>query len=350
MEYTYASIYHFEAISLNSQSDDRIIFDDKDLGVTVLLAKDIDKHCLEIDKGIACENMLLRGVFNPNKIASLYMGIQTEISKIQEERNSKKKTSFIVIKIRGDVELNINEEQHIETDDFHVCSNAIDKDTLFNQHKHTVNSIVSSISIISGSEYHAENFLNYIYFRHTNGKLLFSYTGKAATLRAICMKRFDDATIRDSSELINRLINNKQFKSVSRLLAQSLETKQDKFRAFLSAWSAIEIFINKVFVQYEAKFISNVDNDHSSHGVSKYLERIQSVMKDKYRLTDKFTLIASFLGDDIENDINLFNRIKKQRNDIYHGQAFDEEILPVEDARRLISVYLKKHLTFEDNA
>lgn len=351
MEYTYTSIYRFEGISPNSQGEDRIIFNDEVRGVTVLLVKDINEHCLEIDTGIACASMLLRGMFNAKKIASLPKEIQTEITKIKEERGSKNKNgAIIVIKIRGDADLNINEKLHNETDDFHVCFDAINKDTLINQHKHTVNSVVSSLSILSSPEYHAENILDYVYFRDTNGKLLFSYTMKAGNLRAIVSKNLDDAIIKDSSELISSLINNTQLKSVSRLLAQSLETTQDKFRAFLSAWSAIEIFVNKVFALYEAKFISNVADDHSSHGVSKFLERIQTVMKDKYRLTDKFTLIASFLSDDIESDINLFNRIKEQRNHIFHGQAFDEEALPVEDARRLISVYLKKHLTIEGSA
>ena len=60
--------------------------------------------------------------------------------------------------------------------------------------------------------------------------------------------------------------------------------------------------------------------------------RIKDVMKDKYRLTDKFVLIASFLSNEIEEDIESFKSMKKLRDDIFHGKEFNEETLPVEDA------------------
>jgi len=156
-----------------------------------------------------------------------------------------------------------------------------------------------------------------------------------------------NVSLEKSAELIGNLIKNKELQkklqSVLRLFTQSLEISQDKFRAFLFAWVAIEIFVNKIFASYEDKFISDVKN-HSSKGVNKFLDRVKSVMRDKYRLADKFTLIASFLSDNIERDVNSFNEIKKQRDNIFHGQMFDEETLPVEEVRRLISVYVKKHL------
>ena len=72
--------------------------------------------------------------------------------------------------------------------------------------------------------------------------------------------------------------------------------------------------------------------------------RIKDVMKDKYRLTDKFVLIASFLSNEIEEDIESFKSMKKLRDDIFHGKEFNEETLPVEDARKLAAKYLKSHM------
>ena len=84
--------------------------------------------------------------------------------------------------------------------------------------------------------------------------------------------------------------------------------------------------------------------DHNSLGVNNFLERIKDVMKDKYRLTDKFSLVASFLSNEITDDINLFKRLKNIRDNISHGKEFDEETLPVEDARKLVSKYLRNHM------
>lgn len=136
---------------------------------------------------------------------------------------------------------------------------------------------------------------------------------------------------------------NMQLKTPFRLLTQSLETTQDNLRAFMSAWSALEILTNKVFHVYEEKFIAGIVDDHNSHGVNN-LERIKDAMKDKYRLTDKFSLVASFLSIEITEDIELFKSMKRVRDNISHGKEFDEETLPVEDARKLASKYLKNHM------
>lgn len=121
-------------------------------------------------------------------------------------------------------------------------------------------------------------------------------------------------------------------------------------RAFISAWTSLEILINRIFSIYEDKFIYNIENDHNSHGVNQFLTRIKDVMKDKYRLTDKFSLIASYLSAEVTEDIELFKSMKKIRDDISHGKEFNEETLPVENARKLASKYLMGHLLSTKNA
>ena len=128
------------------------------------------------------------------------------------------------------------------------------------------------------------------------------------------------------------------------MFTQSLEFTQDELRSFISAWTALEIFTNKVFSSYEEKFIGNIADDHGTHGVNQFLTRIKDVMKDKYRLSDKFALIASFLSDEIEKDMELFKSMKNLRDDISHGKEFNEEALPVENARKLVAKYLKSHM------
>ena len=111
-----------------------------------------------------------------------------------------------------------------------------------------------------------------------------------------------------------------------------------------------EILTNKAFSIYEEKFISGIKDDHNSHGVNQFLCRIKDVMKDKYRLIDKFSLIASFISDDVSGDIELFKSMKKIRDNISHGKECDEKTLPVESARKMVAKYLKSHMLSEENA
>jgi hypothetical protein len=345
MDYIYTIIYRFEGISDNNLVEDRIVYQDAVFGITVLLTNDINRHCLNIDTGLACASLLLRGMFGDEKPQELPIAIDAEVKKIQEERGAKKKSgAYAVIIIKGNAELNINEKLHKETDQFRICFDVIDKDSLREQHKEKIHSIVSSLSMCTCPEYHAERTSSGIYFIDYNDKPLYSFTMQGGRAHLILAKPIDIEKQNEITKVIGLSNSNQQLKTPFRLFTQSLETTQDELRSFISAWSSLEIFTNKVFSIYEEQFITNIADDHSSHGVNQFLTRIKDVMKDKYRLSDKFALIASFLSNEIEEDIELFKSMKKLRDDISHGKEFNEETLPVEDARKLIAKYLRSYM------
>ncbi len=351
MEYKYTIIYRFEGISQNNLDEDKIVYQDDDLGITVVLTSDVNRHCLNIDRGLACASLLLRGMFGAEKIQELPIALDSEVTKIQEERLSNNKSgAYAVININGQAELNIKENLQRETDQFCICFDAIDKESIRNQHKERIHAIVASLAISTNPEYHAEKIASGICFFDANDKPLYSYTFQGGRARLTVTKPVDSEKESEISETIVISNANMQLKTPFRLLTQSLETTQDNLRAFVSAWSALEILTNKVFPVYEEQFIAGIMDDHNSHGVDNFLDRIKDVMKDKYRLADKFSLVASFLSNEITDDIKLFKSMKKMRDNISHGEEFDEETLPVEDARKLASKYLRNHMLATKNA
>ena len=351
MKYIYTVIYRFEGITDNDLSEDKTVYEDETLGIIVLLTNEINRHCLNLDTGLACASLMLRGIFGSEKVQEFPAAIKSEIKKIQDERGAKKISGiYSVIIISGNTELDINDKTLKETDHFSICFDAIDKGFLQKQHKEKIHSIVSSLSMSTSPEYHAEKISSGTYFIDDKNKPLYSFTMKAGCARMILSKPIDSEKENEITKTIGLSISNQQLKTPFRLFTQSLETTHDKLRSFISAWTALEIFTNKVFPTYENIFITNVANDHDSHGVNQFLTRIKEVMKDKYRLTDKFSLIVSFLSNEIEGDIALFKSMKKLRDDISHGKEFNEEALPVEDARKLVAKCLKSHMLSQTSA
>ncbi len=351
MDYKYTIVYRLEAISNSNLDEDKVVYQDEALRIIVVLTSDVNSHCLSIDRELACASLLLRGMLGDEKKKELSTAIDSEIKKIQAERLSQNKSgTYAVINISGHAELNINENLLRETDHFRITFDAIDKNSIRNQHKERIYAIVASLAISTSPEYHAERIASGIYFLDTNGKPLYTYTLQGRRGRVILSSPVDLEKKTEIYKLIGLSNANMQFKTPFRLLTQSLETTHDNLRAFISAWSALEILTNKVFPVYEEKFIAGIMNDHNSHGVNNFLDRIKYVMKDKYRLVDKFSLMASFLSSEITKDIDLFKSMKKLRDNISHGEEFDEEALPVEDARKLVSKYLKNHMLTTDNA
>jgi hypothetical protein len=80
----------------------------------------------------------------------------------------------------------------------------------------------------------------------------------------------------------------------------------------------------------------------------KYLRRIREVMKDKYRLADKFAVISLRLSPDSgDEDLEQMLKVKKIRDKLLHGDVIDEASLPVKIIRDLASKYLRFHLEFK---
>jgi hypothetical protein len=72
-------------------------------------------------------------------------------------------------------------------------------------------------------------------------------------------------------------------------------------------------------------------------------------MKDKYRLTDKFVVVAAVLFPaipdiELEGDYETFCRLKKLRDSISHGDEFSEKNLPIEDVAALLRKYVIAHI------
>jgi hypothetical protein len=77
-------------------------------------------------------------------------------------------------------------------------------------------------------------------------------------------------------------------------------------------------------------------------------ERFQNVMSDKYRLADKFLVIASVLDSAAATeDAKEFRRLKKLRDGLLHALDTPSSVLPTEAVQKLILKYMKLHLLAE---
>ena len=154
---------------------------------------------------------------------------------------------------------------------------------------------------------------------------------------------FPDGAAEAVEETFGNLVNLDDLSRVFKIFTASLESAEDPLRSFQAGWAALEIFVNKVFAQYEREFFTELESDDLPEAHSIYLARIRTGMKDKYRLTDRFSLIASRLAPEYaDEDVNRFAAAKKIRDDLAHGQNEDEATLPVDTVQELLKRYLER--------
>lgn len=132
---------------------------------------------------------------------------------------------------------------------------------------------------------------------------------------------------------------------VMRLHAQSLNRATDNYRAFVAAWSALEILVEKLFPIYQHVLQDKLRAVNESPALQSYLDRVTAIMGDKHNLTDKFAVLAIYLDDaQAADEVRIFRELKGVRNRLSHGEELDEATLPTKEVQRLFDKYLRNHL------
>ncbi len=143
--------------------------------------------------------------------------------------------------------------------------------------------------------------------------------------------------------------------SVERLFSQMAEYGTDRLKAFLSGWAALEILIAKSFKSFEQVFLSPFTKAEQPTLRERFLGRIKGVMKDKYRLTDKFIAVTAVLfpgatDEDVHQDYEKFVKLKELRDSIFHGDPFSEKDLPVQELATLLRKYVLARIATPNKA
>ena len=123
--------------------------------------------------------------------------------------------------------------------------------------------------------------------------------------------------------------------------------QRPNLQAFLFAFTALEVFVGKCIHWYKTQLQGLTERDHSPK-IHTYLKRLRQ-RKEEHVLSYKFALIASFLAlDNLDETITKFDQAKKCRNDIVHGDPFDEAALPIDKVRNWLGELMRLHLARVD--
>jgi hypothetical protein len=333
--------YRIQGILLNDGQEQELLRRDSE-GVLALLTTNPDPYLLQGDRSLAIAEALLNSWLGPEKIGKFPEWLGETVARIQQKRKEQFGAGpYLVVQSDSDQEVTLG--QHRELDDFVVCFDAIDKDAVRVRAAPTLDRLLSSLLIVVNRIVGYDKVADSVVLLREDGKMVFSFSPRVSG-DLIVSTSVATETYEAFPKLYDQLSDRKGLNRVVRLLAASLEQYQDRFRAFLAAWMAIEIFVNKVFSQYEQSVFSSL-TDGTSGARNRYFGRMRTVMKDKYGLADRFALIASELSPDTaDEDLKSFQKAKEARDELSHGQEVEDSKLPVEAARLLVKRYLIAHL------
>ncbi len=346
MQFTHTVVFGVKGIAWNDADPDLEVLSDAEAGSRVMLVSKTDAYTTEGDRALASGGLMLRGLVSDDlPEGSIEERIAREVEQIRSSRAQRLgRDPAIVISIRGEVD-DITPSLERDLGSFVVCFDGIDKDSIRERNAGVIWATLTAITLATEGIVELSKVADSLVLQRDDGKSVYPYALQAGAGRVVVSKPLDSLARNEISSLYRVLEQDTNFQRVERLLLAARDAESDNLRRFLAGWSALEIFINKVFPLYEGQLLSRL-SDESGRGAGKsFAARIRSVMRDKYGLVDKFAAIAFLLSpDEAGEDFEKVKRAKRSRNDLIHGGPVNEAALPVELVVDLAGRYLRRHL------
>lgn len=345
MRCTYISAHCVQGIAHPIGEADITLYEDRDTGLRVLLTSNAMPHLALLNRHLALVSMMFRAKIRDPIAPGFPDLLAAETEKVDRQRlDSIGGDPVIVIQVESDVEAAIPEAAR-EILDFIVCFDAFDKKTLKTNVRSRVAAILTAIRLGVAKSLEFRRVADGSYLISDDGRVVHSASVEFSAGRGYVSNQLSELQRGRVALDIPLALMAGSLERVLRLYAQSLNTSTDNYRAFIFAWTALEILIVKLFPAYQQLLAAELRSVNESPGLHSYLGRVAAVMGNKHNLADKFAVLTVYLDDaHIEDEVNAFRELKRVRDRMSHGEEVEEESLPTRDVQRLFDKYLRNHL------
>lgn len=263
----------------------------------------------------------------------------------QNRRVPNSHAALAIVRVTGEIE-NFELKHTREDDGFVICLGESPSKDIQKSHRTHVQSLLAALHLASPNDTSTKILVDCVLFYRDDGKPVFCYEMEGCATAYVASPITQNLADK-AARFTSQLSKGRSYTDVIRLLSKSMDLDSDQLLSFLSAWAALEIFICKTFKEYE-----NLIFDGAGSGLilahPEVIKRMREVMSDKFRLTDKFAIIAGILGkDDVDADLKTFAKLKGVRDKLLHGNEIQIRGLPSETTRNIASKYLRLHLTLD---
>jgi hypothetical protein len=308
-----------------------------------------DPYFLHINKSAALANQLLKGIFAP-EAGPLDEQLSAEIEAVMAS-NVKQAGSGVFLVFEGEADVPMPKfELRRDLDDFAISLDNIDKSEIREAFRSAVQSVLTAIALSMRSDVDPsiQKVGEVIFLVDADsGKPIYTFAFQGHAARMSLAGPLAHDAIKGAAALATKLIVDDTIARSARLLTTSREQATDKLQAFIAAWSALEIFVNATFkATYEARWFQ-IMADGAPGSAKPVFLRFREVMSNKYRLADKFLIIASVLDPEgAADNAREFANLKKFRDGLLH--ALDTPSLlsfPTDAVHNLVLKFMKLHLS-----
>jgi hypothetical protein len=352
MKYTYTAAWAVIG-GINLREESRPIELASTENARFILTRDPDSLLAGVDESFAVGRLMLKGLVGRGP-EGFQTALASEVEEIKAERKKKVGTHVVLLfQAIGEIVASVREPLH-ENDMFIVTFDTFEKNRVRQLHQTDIDAMKIAVAFETDAPARFAYVTDGAYLLNDEGKPIYSNSFSIRAEASFSTPLSNEAVTRIAARYA-ALNQENDLDAVERLFSQMAEYNTDRLKAFLSGWAAIEILIAKSFKNYEQAFLSPFTNAEQQTLRERFLARIKGVMKDKYRLTDKFIAVTAVLFpsiEDVEAEKNYtdFCRLKGLRDSIFHGEPFSEIDLPVHELAALLRKYVVARIATPNKA
>lgn len=331
--------YHSWLPIIPKEVDEVPLLTSDDGSLKVLACKKASHYLSDVNLGAAIGIALLTGKLG--KENGLDQDAIEQIKVGVDERQAKKydKGAFLVIEIRGSYPVELSKSRSVG--DFLFGLDIFPWDRIQSEHEPTIAAVLSAIPLVVG-DVDLERVSSGVYGILRSGRKVYSGHLRSGNVRVVTSKELSVDTAGKCRDLCLWMTDS-DLKTVARILSRVFQELDNNFRAFIDAWTALEVFVEKAFSSIEDKYYLELQKGRSLP-FTDFIAKTRAVMKGKYNLLDKFQFVASVLDPgSCESDVKIFKEVQKFRQ-VVHGQKFEDDSLPTDKVLHLLRRYIPKYL------
>ena len=348
MQVRYVAIWKLRgANTIESRAVSHTLAEISDPKIAARMTIDPDPHFLHIDRFAAIATGLLSGMFARGSEGTLDERLAAKIEDIKARR-ARQSGSGVFLVFEGETDIPAPDfSNRRDTDAFAMCFDAADKAAIREQFRPFMQAVFTALALNlpENADRQIEKLGDVIYLIDAeSGKPIYSFTVEFGDVRISVATSVTDDVAAEAARHALRIVGDRTLAKPASLLVTSLNRSNDSLQVFIAAWSALEIFVNATFkATYQTRWFAIMENG-APVSAKPVFERFKDVMRDKYRLADKFLIIASVLdADGADTDAAAFRGLKETRDSLFH--ALDTPAnLPTEVIQKLLLKYMKLHL------
>jgi hypothetical protein len=367
--YVYVSISAVVGINLPGDAGDVGVCTFPELGSRAILTRDWDRYAMHIDRSSAIGMLLLTGLGGRPRFGRLsgWLGRAESLAfgetgafqrRVLREADFSRKTRhkehassgcYIVYLADGDLLSPADLHAARRIGDIGFGIDMIDGAAYRKLHRRALHGTSTALSLAltdTTSSPEIRFLTDGVYLTGPSGLVVYAKSiSMGAVGVAIASQRFAEAA-QTAAAVTPILMKDTKLDSAVDLFVQSQRKSNDNLRAFIAAWSALELLVNRLASVHKARFLALIDSRAPLPGWDKDLKEQPF---EGYRMRDRFFSVACVLDlGAAAADAAEFASIKNDRSGYYHTMTVNEKDLPTHKAQRLFRKYLKLALATVD--